>query len=67
MLGDGLGELEPFSAFLATILISRHGSPIMTRGFRNRTAKPVYVGVSLPATVTLTPPERASPMRLARS
>jgi len=27
----------------------------------------VYVGVSLPATVTLTPPERASPMRLARS
>ena len=26
MLGDGLGALEPFSAFLTTILISRHGS-----------------------------------------
>jgi len=26
MLGDGLGALEPFFAFLATILISRHGS-----------------------------------------
>jgi hypothetical protein len=25
MLGDGLGSLEGFSAFLATVLISRHG------------------------------------------
>jgi hypothetical protein len=25
MLGDGLGALEPLSAFLATVLISRHG------------------------------------------
>jgi hypothetical protein len=33
----------------------------------NGKALSIYVGVSLPATVTLTPPERASPMRLARS
>jgi len=25
MLGDGLGALEPFSAFLAMVLVSRHG------------------------------------------
>ena len=25
MLGDGLGALEPFPAFLATILVGRHG------------------------------------------
>ena len=32
MLGDGLGALEPLSAFLATVLISRHGLTIMTQG-----------------------------------
>jgi len=31
MLGDGLGALEPFSAFLATVLISRHGLTMMTQ------------------------------------